>query len=79
MNFDDDEDLEFEGPVRMIPMDFVYIGLGFASRLAEALTETLDDLQHVVGGHINHLRDREDFAASAGLEIESLIAPQEES
>lgn len=75
---DEDED-DFQESVRMIPMDFVYIGFGLASRLAEAVTETFDDLQHVIGGHINYLRDRDDFAKRAALEIESLTAPQEEA
>jgi len=78
MSFDDEPD-EFMGSVRMIPMDIVYIGLGFASRLAESVVEAFDDLQHVVGGHINHLRDRDDFARGAALEIESLITPQEDA
>lgn len=72
----DDDEIEFQGPVRMIPMDFVYIGLGWASRLTEATLEMVDDLQHVVGGHINHLRDRDDFAERAALEIESLTNPE---
>lgn len=79
MRWIDTDDDEPAGSVRMIPMDFVYIGLGLAGRLLDAASETIEDLQHVVSGHINHLRDREDFARRAGLYIESITNPQEES
>lgn len=45
MSWTDADEDEFQGPVRMIPMDLVYIGVGFMGRIADAVSETLEGLR----------------------------------
>lgn len=73
-----DIDEEPNEPVSMRALDFVHIGLGFIRDVLGAAAEAVDEAQSVLGGHLNHLRERDDFAATAGLEIETLINPNQE-
>lgn len=58
---------------RILPSDIVFTALGFVAKVFEAASGAFDELQDAAGRHINYRREQEEFMATAGLELETLM------
>lgn len=80
--YDDEQDWHHTGerinPNRFLPVDVACYALAWVSSMLEATAELADGIKYCLGGHANYTRDRDNFAASAGLEIETLTSAPEE-
>lgn len=73
----EDDETEVYPVRRILGLDLVYTGLGFAAGVLEAAGEAVHDLQHLVGGRLNFIREGEEFHDQAAREIETLIGGEE--
>ena len=80
---DEPEDVEWEEgsytPMhRATKADLLVLGVGLLSRLACAVSDTLQMAEAIAAGHANYLTNRTVFHEQATLEIESLVAGDED-
>lgn len=80
MSFNDEDWGEPERitPNRFLAIDVACYAMGWVSSVLEASAEFVDGMQELLGAQANLIRDRDAFAATAGLEIETLTNPTQE-
>lgn len=59
-------------------VDIVVLGLNLMKGVAQAFADTLDTATDIAAMHANWRVDQDDFRQSAALEIETLIAGEDE-
>lgn len=63
---------------RMTRADLGVLGVTLLSRLAGAVHDTLQIAEQIVAGHANYLTTQHNFHQEAALEIETLVAGDED-
>ena len=72
---DDEPEVEERQPAAQFdPLGLLIIGLRFASGVHDVVSDALNEISDRVAMHVNWKIERRAFAASAGREIEALVA-----